>query len=86
MFLVFSDQDIPDSKIPIAWWQSHDGMIPDDNLTTVKQLLSAVAASSGVERVFSTYGLVQSKLCNCLGTDKAAKLIVLFKAMNMNLK
>ena len=78
----FADE-VTKSVKPIAWWQSHAGMIPDDDLRAVKQLLSAVAASSGVERVFSSYGLVQSKLRNRLGTEKAAKLVFLFKALNM---
>lgn len=64
------------------WWQSHDG-IKQENRTVVKKLVSAVAASSGVERIFSSYGLVHSKLRNRLGTHKAAKLVFLFKALNM---
>ena len=53
-----------------------------DILSSVRQLMSAVASSSGVERVFSSYGLVHSKLRNRLGTEKAAKLVFLFKTMN----
>ena len=45
-------------------------------------MLTAVASSSGVERIFSTFGLVQSKLRNNLGNEKAAKLVFLFKEYN----
>ncbi len=66
------------------WWDSHAAMLHSDILLSVRQLLTAVAASSGVERVFSSYGLVHTKLRNRLGTEKAAKLVFLFKTMNSN--
>ena len=68
----------------IEWWDSHSAMLESDVLLTVRQLLTAIASSSGVERVFSSYGLVHTKLRNRLGTDKAAKLVFLFKIMNTN--
>lgn len=77
----FTD-DVTHAVSPGEWWCSHEG-IKEENLMVVKKLLSAVAASSGVERVFSSYGLVHSKLRNRLGTHKAAKLVFLFKALNM---
>lgn len=40
---------------------------------SVKELLTAVAISASVERLFSTYGLVQTKLRNKLGNEKAGK-------------
>jgi len=69
---------------PVEWWLSHKEEIDDQPLAVVQQLFSAVASSSGVERVFSSYGLVHSKLRNRLGTEKAAKLVFLFKILNMN--
>ena len=66
------------------WWESHAGFIDSDILSAVYQLMTAVASSSGVERVFSSFGLVHSKLRNRLGTEKAAKLVFLFKSMNEN--
>ena len=62
----------------IDWWNSID----DADKDLIYRLLSAVASSSGVERVFSTFGLVQSKLRNRLGTEKAAKLVFLYKEFN----
>ena len=66
----------------VEWWKSHSCVLASDVISAVQQLLSAVASSSGVERVFSSYGLVHSKLRNRLGTEKAAKLVFLFKIMN----
>lgn len=45
-------------------------------------LLNAKATSATVERMFSTYGLVQSNIRNKLGLMKAANLVFLFNALN----
>ena len=65
----------------IEWWNSILGLDAQIKMTIFK-LLSAVASSSGVERIFSSYGLVQSKLRNKLGTAKAAKLVFMYKQFN----
>ena len=79
----FSDS-VTKSMSAAEWWKSHSSVLSSDELSAVQQLLSAVASSSDVERVFSSYGLVHSKLRNRLGTEKAAKLVFLFKTMNAN--
>ncbi len=66
----------------VEWWRSHSNVLDSDVISAAQQLLSAVASSSGVERVFSSYGIVHSKLRNRLGTEKAAKLVFLFKTIN----
>ena len=48
----------------------------------VKQLLIVVETSASVERLFSTYGLVHSKLRKQLDIEKAATLVFLYKALN----
>jgi len=45
-------------------------------------VLTFVASSAGVECVFSSYELIHLKLCNQLGTDKASKLVFLYKLLN----
>ncbi len=50
------------------WLRSHSNELDSDVISAAQQLLSAVASSSGVERVFSNYGIVHSKLKNQLGT------------------
>ncbi|XP_073520018.1 uncharacterized protein [Phyllobates terribilis] len=47
-------------------------------------LLTAVASSAGIERIFSSFGLIHSKLRNRLGPNKAGKLVFLFQIMNRN--
>jgi len=47
-----------------------------------RQLLCAVGSSAGVERIFSTFGLVHSKLRNRLGVEKAGKLVFIYKLLN----
>jgi len=41
-----------------------------------------VATLAGAERVFSSCGLVKSKLRNQLGTYKASKYVLLYKFLN----
>ncbi len=53
---------------------------------TVMQMFTAVVTSASVEWLFSTYGLVHTKLRNKLGNEKAGKLVFLYKALNSVLK
>ena len=71
---------------PLVWFMSHGDSLPEEFLNLVKQLFTAVASSAGAERIFSSFGLVHSKLRNRLGTEKAAKLVFLYKAMNQDRK
>ena len=48
----------------------------------IKGLLTAECSSAGVEMIFSSYELVQSKLRNHLGNEKVAKLVFLFHELN----
>lgn len=59
------------------WWKSmhslYDNLYEGDFIR-IQQFLTATASSSGVERIFSKFGLVHTKLRNRLGIEKAAKL------------
>ena len=68
---------------PLVWWQSQTLQLEPAILSLVEQLHSARASSAGIERIFSTFGFVHSKIRNRLGTTKAAKLVFLFKLLNM---
>lgn len=68
----------------LDWWKTHFQLICEADQNAIKQLLSAVATSASVERIFSTYGLVHSTLRNKLGNEKAGKLVFLYKALNVN--
>lgn len=74
--------------MPLVWWKS---LTIDGNdwpsekekfLELCEQLLTANAATAALERYFSSFGLVQSKLRNRLGCQKTAKLVFLFKYLN----
>lgn len=74
---------------PLIWWRSltiQDSEWPDKKnfISLYEQLLTAIAATAGLERNFSTFGIVQSKLRNRLGNEKAAKLVFIFKYLNQN--
>ena len=44
--------------------------------------MTAKATFAGVERMFSTFGFVPSKIWNQLGVEKAAKLAFLFNSLD----
>ncbi|KAG8135065.1 hypothetical protein E2320_008134 [Naja naja] len=74
-------EDILKKATPVNWWKSLKHL----DLETVQvmiSLLTAVASSAGIERIFSSFGLIHSKLRNRLGPDKAGKLVFLFQIMN----
>ena len=67
---------------PCEWWKSMGNKISVDILNTIKIFLTGSATSASVERIFSKFGLVHSKLRNKLGVDKASKLVFLYKTLN----
>lgn len=73
--------DVVNALSPLAWWKHFSDDIKD-SMKVPAQLHTAVASSAGIERVFSTFGLVQSKIRNRLGNEKAAKLVTVFKHFN----
>lgn len=79
---MFSKQLIENVK-PLAWWRSITNL-NTTALELVQQLHTAIASSANIERLFSSYGLVHSKLRNRLGNVKAAKLVSIFKELNCN--
>ena len=56
--------------------------IDQETHSVVLALMNAVASSASIERVFSTFGLVHSKIKNRLGVEKASKLVFLHRTMN----
>ncbi len=71
---------------PYIWWKSieNSGVIkPDLKFTKFcTKLFTCNASTAGLERLFSTYGFIHSKIRNRLGVDKSAKLVSLFKIYN----
>lgn len=75
-------KDVIQSLTPQIWWMSFQNSISEDMKLLCNQLFSAVASSAGIERMFSSFGLVHSKMRNKLGNEKAAKLTAIFKHLN----
>lgn len=67
---------------PLSWWVSLEKHIDKNVMQIMIQLHTAVCSTAGLERVFSTFGFVQSKTRNRLGIHKAAKLVTIFKTLN----
>ena len=55
-----------------------------DLIELICGLMAAVGSSASIERVFSTFGLVHSKVRYHLGVDKAGKLVFLRKLLNQD--
>ncbi len=74
LFQQFKFADSVTEKLSdIEWWESHPGFLDDDVMILVQQSLAAAASSSGVEKEFSSYGLIHSEVRKRLGTEKSAK-------------
>lgn len=81
---IFED-DFVNISTPIEWWRSQETDIKQFNnevFSEVELILTAKATTANVERIFSSFGLGQSKLRNRLGTEKCAKLVFLLKMLN----
>lgn len=82
--LLLSEEILKTTDI-IDWWTAiHNlkGCVTQVELEIMKQLHTAISSSAGVERIFSAFNLVHSKLRNKLGTQKSAKLVFLLKCFN----
>ena len=77
-----------------TWWKVAAQTIPNMDTAPLRQqmielccqLFTVVASTAGLERIFSSFGLVHSKRRNRLGNDKAAKLTFMFRALNQEAK
>lgn len=78
---LFSEESIKNVK-PITWWLALKSNVNTVTFDLVTQLHTAVASSAGIERLFSAFGLVHTKLRNRLGIEKVAKLVTILKALN----
>ena len=92
---VFPKQMFSDSLkeiSPSEWWtimkdktsRCSSNQTPDsvNFCTFLASLHSCPASSASIERWFSTFGLVWSKLRNRLGAEKAMKLVKIYKSLH----
>lgn len=62
---IFFAENVTSSVTVYEWWKSQENEIEKFNPTvfkSIEQLLTAKASSASVERIFSSFGLVHSKL------------------------
>lgn len=89
--IMFSDQVLNMYKDnPSKWWRlmekktEKSSMLPHGFCKFMHNILNCPPSSSSIERVFSTFGHVWSKLRNKLGVEKASKLVKIYKFLNKN--
>ena len=66
---------------PITWWSATTGTTKEEQQLAIK-FLSATSSTAGVERIFSTFAIVHSNIRNKQGTEKAGKLVFVYKILN----
>jgi len=69
---------------PVTWWKAVNSKctdLPGGFVELMVTLLSATASSAALERVFSSFGLVMTKLRNRLGLAKAQKLVFIYRML-----
>lgn len=81
-------ESVVTSFSPRKWWMIAEKKIPHEKnpppnmFKLFSDLLSCPASSASIERLFSTFGLVWSKLRNKLGVDKAHKLVKVYRFLH----
>ena len=73
-----------DRMLPVAWWTSVSNCKCKVSPPLISTALHLPSSSAATERVFSNLGLVQSKLRNHLGLEKAAKLVTCYRQLRGN--
>ena len=63
----------------VEWWMAMEGRFNEDFIQLIKCLLCSVASSSDVERAFSTFGLVHSKLRNRPCTEYTCETVSAYR-------
>lgn len=72
---------------PVTWWKGISKIADFKSGPAAKfvelasLLLSCPASSAAIERVFSNFAFIHSKLRNCLGTEKCTKLVMCYRML-----
>ena len=66
---------------PTVWWLciGRTGTVSSNLCKIAQKLMCLPASSASIERVFSNFGLIQSKLRNRLGLSRASKLVLCYR-------
>ena len=67
------------------YWQYLESSVADQGAKKfcilMRSLLTCPASSAGLERLFSSFGLIHTKLRNRLGNEKVAKLVKVYTSL-----
>jgi len=64
------------SMNPTTWWKVVEKCgVPHDFVELALKLLSVPVSSTSIERIFSSFGGIHTKIPNQLGNEKTAKLV-----------
>lgn len=67
---------------PTTWWQAMKRYgVPLDFINLAVNILSAPASSASIERIFSNFGNIHTKVRNRLGNEKAFKLVFCYRML-----
>ena len=66
---------------PVVWWQGVKKYVSSDLADRAITLLSCPPSSASIERVFSNFGVIHSKMRNRLGNKKAPKLVFCYRML-----
>ena len=67
---------------PVVWWKGLKMYsVPSSFIDLAALLLASPASSASIERVFSSFGLIHTKVRNRLGNAKAAKLVFCYRML-----
>ena len=81
-FKSYIRDELVKSVSPLTWWESQKSHLESEVMKLCRQVLGAITSTAGIERIFSTFGFVHSKVRNRLGTGKAGKLVFIYKLLN----
>lgn len=63
--------------VSTCWW-SFAEQIDHITLNTAQRLHTSIASCTGVERIFSTFGVVLTNVLNVLGNEEAGGSVTIF--------
>ncbi|KAK2160386.1 hypothetical protein LSH36_134g01024, partial [Paralvinella palmiformis] len=68
---------------PIMWWKCivSSESVSNELSSLALKLLSLSASAASMERIFSNFELIQTKLINRLRLDKASKLVMCYRCL-----
>lgn len=76
-------EDVMNSSHPANWWYAlkHRDNVPEALIEFLRPMYRCPSSTASIERVFSTYGFVQTEHRNRLTQDKVMKLSFNFRAL-----